>query len=619
MLKTAIKLRNITKPYLFTFISIGGIILLLSYILYTTEDWSYPGLLINLGLIAIGIFSTWVIIKSGRDFEITWMRYDRELQAMKGDLAISNQYTDAFFRITRELIESEDEEEIINFLIDISTETVDAVGASYVPLDERNQPMASISKGELPFPIMEAWIEYLATPAVRERCGVCDSKGDMISMCPLLNNPTEVVQTIHNPRSIYCLPLNCNNREIGILNLYMPTSMSIPVDNQKFLRVIADETALAIERVRLRNNQLDTLHKLHGLSKRTEIEALLASLVNNVHENLESDFVILHLETLENQPERNHFIAGDLVDKTEQFLNGFIQSVMISGESLLVQDIAGDALDKVAVNSIIAVPLVSNNRKPFGVLLAGQLSNARFHARQIPILKTIASHMVLVIENARAMAQIEYKSVIDERTRLAREIHDGLAQTLGLLKLQAAQTRNYLVQDDKDRANTSLNNYYRTLSEAYHDAREAIDNLRINPFEKGVNGWLSEVLSEFQEANGIETYLKTCELSSDLRPEIHAQIIRVVQEALSNVRKHAEASIITVNCFENSGFLIIEIIDNGKGFAPEDISSKSRHGLRGMRERAELINADFQIISHPNQGTIIRLELPIPEIEDKVS
>lgn len=621
MLKTANKVQNFIRNNIAFIVAIGGIVMFLVYILFSNPDWSLTNAGINLGLITLGIIIIVMLVRYRRRYEVTLSAREKDLQkniGLKKEISLAQEHMDVVFRVSRKLVESDDESEIINTLLQIAIETMGAAGASYVPLDDRNQPMVSINKGELPFPIMEAWIEYLASPEIRERCGACNQLGEVVSLCPLLNTTPDIVQILSNPRSIYCLPLRCEDRELGILNLYMPNSETIESDKKTFISVITDEVAMAIDRVRLRNKQLETLHKLHRLGKRTEIKALLTSLVDNVFTNLEADFVTLRIESINGQMESEELVSGELRNNTKAILDGLIQSVMVSGEPLLAQDVAGESTNKTGIKSIIAVPLVFTEAGITGVLLAGQYSKSKFYQRQIPVLKTIASHMVLVIQNAKLMAEIEYKTMIEERTRLAREIHDGLAQTLGLLKLQAAQMRNYLNQDDTDGAQDRLSNYYRTLSEAFHDAREAIDNLRIDPYGEGIVGWLSHVLREFQEGSGIESSLEDCRISFDPKPEVHAQLIRIVQEALSNVRKHAEASRVWVICLENAGNLVIEIRDDGKGFSPEYISSQSKHGLRGMQERAELINADFQIISHSNQGTTVRLELPMNEIEDRV-
>jgi signal transduction histidine kinase len=94
-------------------------------------------------------------------------------------------------------------------------------------------------------------------------------------------------------------------------------------------------------------------------------------------------------------------------------------------------------------------------------------------------------------------------------------------------------------------------------------------------------------------------------------PGEKAQLVRIVQEALTNIRKHAQASEIMLSAFERDEAVIMEVRDNGRGFSPEETQPASQYGLRSMRERAEAIGADFQIISTPGAGTTVRLRIPI--------
>lgn len=100
-------------------------------------------------------------------------------------------------------------------------------------------------------------------------------------------------------------------------------------------------------------------------------------------------------------------------------------------------------------------------------------------------------------------------------------------------------------------------------------------------------------------------------MNSHLSSEVQAQLIRIVQEALSNVRKHSQAKQVWIGCHETDGDVLLEVRDDGRGFEPEDVSGASQHGLRGMRERAELIGADFQIVSRPQGGAAVRVRLPL--------
>jgi two-component system nitrate/nitrite sensor histidine kinase NarX len=255
------------------------------------------------------------------------------------------------------------------------------------------------------------------------------------------------------------------------------------------------------------------------------------------------------------------------------------------------------------------VPLVVQEGSALGALLVASRRARSYHQRQMAMLQTIASQVALVVQQVNSISELEYKTMMDERTRLAREIHDGLAQTLGFLKLKMAQMRNYLENGDYARLGQTIPTCYETLSDAYQDARQAIDGLRISATSEGLTGWIRQTIEEFQDYSGIEVNLCEPDLDLDLPPEVSAQLIRIVQEALSNIRKHAQASCVDVSCHKIGGDLLLEIHDNGQGFSPEDVRGPSQHGLRGMRERSELIGADFQVMSRPQEGTTISIRL----------
>lgn len=213
------------------------------------------------------------------------------------------------------------------------------------------------------------------------------------------------------------------------------------------------------------------------------------------------------------------------------------------------------------------------------------------------------------------MVQVEYQAVVDERARLAREIHDGLAQTLAFLKIQVAQMQNYLAHGELERLSSTLQSNYRTLSDAYLDARQAIDNLRRMP-SSSLSGWIEQVGDDFEHSAGLKVDLSKFGLAVEFPPTVQAQLIRIVQEALNNVRKHANASSVQITGCQEGDEVLIQVSDNGVGFSPERVDVSVRYGLRGMQERAEMIGADFQIASRPGQGTIVSLRLLAPLKEE---
>jgi two-component system nitrate/nitrite sensor histidine kinase NarX len=249
------------------------------------------------------------------------------------------------------------------------------------------------------------------------------------------------------------------------------------------------------------------------------------------------------------------------------------------------------------------------------------LDALRTHEREVEAIRRAFSPIdlkkkliTLDDKNEELLEQLENKAVLDERTRLAREIHDGLAQTLAFLKIEAARMQSYVSKGEMDAVTHSLQACHQTLSDAYLDARQAIDDLRRVP-DEALSDWLQTTASDFKTLTGIDVDVSNIDLSYVFSSNEKAQLTRIVQEALTNIRKHAQVCCVSISATEHNGEAVIEISDNGIGFSPEDVQP-SQYGMRSMRERAESIGADFQIISVPGTGTTIRVQIPI---RDKVN
>jgi two-component system nitrate/nitrite sensor histidine kinase NarX len=281
----------------------------------------------------------------------------------------------------------------------------------------------------------------------------------------------------------------------------------------------------------------------------------------------------------------------------------------------MMNDISGTNQAPGETISLLAAPLLVAEGKSIGAVLVGNDQQLAFTRRQLDLLKTLAGHMALQVNNAALITELEFKTMLEERTRLAREIHDGLAQTLGFLKLQVAQLQNYLQRAEYERLEKGLHTSYATLSDAYLEVRDAIDGLRTAPADENAVLWIKDLLEDFEAASGIQTEMIGCDHLQLLPAEIQVQLIRIVQEAMSNVRKHAHATRVSVTCRRAEDELLLEITDNGRGFSPGEVTAATQYGLRGMRERAELIGAEFQVISIRGQGTTIQLAVYMPKKE----
>lgn len=536
------------------------------------------------------------------------------IAAAKRQAQQADQRLAAVLRLSQKIIEANEEREVVDLVLHLSVELLGASAASFVPLDERGQPMTAVSFGDLPAPALNAWVEYLASPSIRHRCGACQHYGEFIDVCPLLAGPSAGALEAGlagntAPIEMFCLPLRWGEREFGVLNLYLPAGRRLDATAQAFLRAILDETALALEGVRLRRREMAAMRQLQAVRRRTDLAGVLEVFLGNVCESLQADFAFLVLHDAPDEHKPLTLATGRTPEKERPFVDGILQEVIASGNPVRMGNGSGQPAPHQRGGAILAVPLESADRRVMGAILAGKSS--AFTQRQLALLQTVAGQVVLVVQNTQEMAELEYKSIMSERNRLAREIHDGLAQTLGFLKLQTAQMQNYLGKGELERLAESLRGANKILAEAYLDARQAIEGLRLTSADEGLPSWLEQTMIEFQENSGLPVNLEGVQITAELAPEVQAQLIRIVQEALSNIRKHAQAGQVWVSCRMDEGDLIMEVRDDGRGFSPEDVPGPSRYGLQGMRERAELIGADFQVISRHNEGTTVLVRLPL--------
>ncbi|MCJ7623802.1 MAG: sensor histidine kinase, partial [Anaerolineaceae bacterium] len=231
------------------------------------------------------------------------------------------------------------------------------------------------------------------------------------------------------------------------------------------------------------------------------------------------------------------------------------------------------------------------------------------------LLMRLALHVVVAIENARLYRQVRYMAALEEQSRLSREMHDHLAQTLGYLKVKASITDDLLSAGQTDQALESLREFKKVTSIVYNDVREGIFNLRTAVTSQiGLFPTLQYYLDEYRMHYNMDVSL---EIEDDdtikSSPEVTNQLLRVTQEALFNARKHADASRVLVSCRHDDDQVWVTIEDNGRGFDPDQITGANgqRYGLQIMRERVESIGGSLMIHAQPGQGTRIIVQAPI--------
>jgi len=216
-------------------------------------------------------------------------------------------------------------------------------------------------------------------------------------------------------------------------------------------------------------------------------------------------------------------------------------------------------------------------------------------------------HREMVAQNARI-------AIMEERERIAREMHDSFGQMLGYVNTKAQAARLMCEEGQLERARTQIAQLSDATREMYGDVRDTILGLRSTAFlDEGLVPALDLYTRQFSEQTGIVTAFEACPGADQIAwgPEVEVQVFRVVQEALANIRKHANAARARVGVSSEDGVTEITVEDRGAGFDPDAAAAdRSRFGLRTMRERAQAIGAQFSLSSVRGAGTRVALRLP---------
>ncbi len=228
-------------------------------------------------------------------------------------------------------------------------------------------------------------------------------------------------------------------------------------------------------------------------------------------------------------------------------------------------------------------------------------------------LEALASHLAGAIEGLRAQALQREAAVAEERGLLARELHDSIAQSLVFLKIQAGLLRTAVDKNDAPALQRTMGELDEGVRESLADVRELLLHFRTRTNAEDVAHALQATLQKFEHQTGLSTWLQVEGDGLPLDPDVQVQVLHVVQEALSNVRKHAGAQQVWVEVQQSPQWRV-EVRDDGCGFAAApQVLDQTHVGLKIMQERAAKIGATVLIDSVPGAGTCVVLTLATPE------
>ncbi len=546
-------------------------------------------------------------------FVLTWIaaevqereRAENELREFYSQLSESHARLAAVQQVTRDVSEASDLESVLETAIASVSQAVGAVAGAII----------------------------LESGVVRVY-NLDDLPREVTDLEPLRTSTTmlERPSSVPNAKNRLSYALRFGEHFLGALHLYF---VGMPrAESRELLGILIGELAVAIDAASIRTRDLLTLFEVdRSIRAESNLERLLENVLTRICERVRAEASAVYLTDEDGRlslawgqdlhgnvvragNEHGWSVGNFALEAAEQRLPLSIadlakQSAFETKHGLVLLNqpddpILGGARAAIALPMLIESELV-------GVIVLGHSQENAFDTKELPLLNLLASQVTLAVRNARAYLYSEEIAIFDERSRIAREIHDGIAQSLAFtaMKLDLA---GKLLERDPERVRSELETAKTTLREQIKEVRRSIFALR--PLDLERLGFLETVrlyTKDFGEQNNLKT---TLELHGEpsLSPTNEAVMFRILQEALNNVAKHsrAKSAIVTLQSHVSGAQLTVQ--DDGIGFDPQSLTGKVTTagglGLTQMRERVEARGGRFEFSSKPTMGTRVTAVIP---------
>lgn len=260
--------------------------------------------------------------------------------------------------------------------------------------------------------------------------------------------------------------------------------------------------------------------------------------------------------------------------------------------------------------AILFVPLIADG-EVYGEIALAYSRPRTFSKDEMDIATSFCGPATLAIQNARLLTKVQGKAILEERQRLARELHDSVTQSLYSVTLHAEAGRRLARAGDHDRVERCFEQLAELSQQCLKEMRLLVYELRPVALESvGLVGALQQRLDAVEKRAGLKANLHV-EGETDLPDFVVEDLFRIAQEALNNALKHARATEVTARVGMYDDRVEIEITDNGIGFEVESLADTGGMGMGTMRQRAERVGGTLTIQSAPGQGTRVRANLPL--------
>jgi len=436
----------------------------------------------------------------------------------------------------------------------------------------------------------------------------------------------------NHARSALLVPVRSGANTFGVLGFGFDGKRQITAEDVRLCSAIAEIAAASLRRsvmleslekqIDIRTQHLTTLYDINAIaSEPLELNDVLKRVMEITLESMNGQAGALHF-----LDEKQHafvlavqtHLGPELAEALHELpaKQNFWSRLASSTSPIVINDTFSEVnlppefarLYQAGHRAFIGAPIRAKGQV-LGLLSLFDRSILDYTIEDITLFMTISDQIGSLIERSRLVKQAEIAAVVQERQRLARELHDSITQLLYSQVLFSGAGLKVLGSADSSTLETHLERINQTALQALKEMRLLVYQLRPSDYlDEGLAGALRRRLDSVEKRTGMNAQL-VIEGSLSLDEAVEMAIYRIAEEALNNILKHSEASHVTVLLQAANNHVILEITDDGVGFEPRSAKTSGGMGLGNMVERAAALGGQVEITSEPGKGTCIRVEI----------
>lgn len=570
----------------------------------------------QLGLYSLtGIIVVWIGLRQLAKAAIRQQDAEQDLHDAYGELALTHRQLQAIHEVSQRVTNSADVQELLEIAARIPVELLGARSVSVITFDaEQDHGALAITYG-LDEAAVQSLRDEVTTRFSAQRCANCQPLTAHISdHCHLLESLQASSDAPGAPPldRIVCMPLGRGNERSGVVSAYLSPGVEPSPEQIHLVSILSTEITTALDSARLRARQMATLYAVDRATQdRRSLDLLLARVLDSTVSGWSVEagaILILHGDSWDIRAQQGmEGGAAGIGGPAFGLALRLAERALRTGQPIFTQERAGN--DPFASAALL---LLQTEGETLGALFLGSAEHDVFKPSQIELMRAIASQIALAVRNAQLYSQLRQTAVLEERYRLSREMHDGVAQTLGYLGMQAERLERLVERGETARLPAELQDLRAVIANAYLEVRETIDGLRLTvDGPGGFSQALAAHIADFTRRTGLPVDCNGAEAIPELSPDVALHLLRITQEALTNVRRHANASHAWVSIARQNGSLELTVADDGRGFESNRPLDRQHVGLDSMRERVRSLDGQLTVATSPGQGTRVTARVPI--------